>query len=148
MSNDARRTAPDTSRDPYPEGSHIVKLKRRASTHFRQTDAGMLLVATRTARHPQLQFPPLEFVLDDEPVEEVAIGPQGRLYTYTIVHPGKNSEPYALAMVDFEPNVRAFGRLVLDDGKAPKIGSGVCVVPFEMADGTADYAFAAAPGVQ
>jgi len=125
-----------------------VKLKRRTSAHFRQTEAGMLLIATRTARHPQLQFPPLEFVHDDEPVEEVVIGPQGTLYTYTIVHPGKNSEPYALAMVDFEPNVRAFGRLVLDDGKAPKIGSSVCVVPFEMADGTADYAFAAVPGVQ
>jgi uncharacterized OB-fold protein len=125
-----------------------VKLKRRTNAHFRQTDAGMLLIATRTARHPQLQFPPLEFVHDDEPVEEVAIGPQGTLYTYTIVHPGKNSEPYALAMVDFEPDVRAFGRLVLDGGKAPKIGSSVCVVPFDMADGSADYAFAAVPGVQ
>ncbi|GEM_PF-774297 len=125
-----------------------MKLKRRTSAHFRQTEAGMLLIATRTARHPQLQFPPLEFVHDDEPVEEVVIGPQGTLYTYTIVHPGKNSEPYALAMVDFEPNVRAFGCLILDSGNAPKIGSAVRVVPFDMADGTADYAFAAVPGVQ
>ena len=84
----------------------------------------------------------------EEPVEEVAIGPQGSLYTYTIVHPGKDSEPYALAMVDFAPDVRAFGRLILDGGNAPKIGSAVRVVPFDMADGTADYAFAAVPGVQ
>ena len=125
-----------------------MKLKRRTNAHLRQTDGGMLLIATRTARHPQLQFPPLEFVHDDEPVEEVAIGPQGTLYTYTIVHPGKNAEPYGLAMVDFEPNVRAFGRLVLDGGKAPTIGSAVCVVPHDMADGSADYAFAAAPGIQ
>lgn len=125
-----------------------MKLKRRSNAHLRQTDAGMVLIATRTARHPQLQFPPLEFVHDDEPVEEVAIGPQGTLYTCTIVHPGKNTEPYGLAMVDFEPNVRAFGRLVLDGGNAPGIGSAVCVVPYEMADGSADYAFAAVSGVQ
>ena len=125
-----------------------MKLKRRSRAHFRQTEAGMLLIATRTARHPQLQFPPLEFVHDDEPVEEVAIGPQGTLYTYTIVHPGKDREPYALAMVDFTPNVRAFGRLLLDAGHAPRIGGTVRVVPFDMADGTADYAFAAVPGVQ
>ena len=125
-----------------------MKLKRRTNAHLRQTDAGMLLIATRTARHPQLQFPPLEFVHDDEPVEEVVIGPQGTLYTYTIVHPGRSSEPYALAMVDFQPNVRAFGRLVLDGGNAPRIGSAVCVVPYDMADGSADYAFAAVPVVQ
>lgn len=125
-----------------------MKLKRRANAHFRQTDAGMLLIATRTAQHPQLQFPPLEFVHDDAPVEEVAIGPQGTLYTYTVVHPGKDSKPYALAMVDFEPHVRAFGRLVLDGANAPKIGSAVRVVPFAMADGIADYAFEAVTGAQ
>ena len=38
------------------------------------------------------------------------IGPFGRLYTCTVVHPGKGSEPYGLAMVDFEPGVRAKGR--------------------------------------
>jgi uncharacterized OB-fold protein len=124
-----------------------MKLKRRANAHFRHTDAGMVLVATRTAQHPQLQFPPLEFVHDEAPVEEVAIGPKGTLYTYTVVHPGKDKTPYAMAMVDFEPNVRAFGRLVLDAGNAPKIGSTVRVVPFDMADGTADYAFEAVTGV-
>ncbi len=108
----------------------------------------MVLVATRTASHPQPQFPPLEFVHNDEPVEEVTIGPKGTLYTYTVVHPGKDKTPYALAMVDFELNVRAFGRLILDAGKAPKIGSTVRVVPFDMADGTADYAFEAVTGVQ
>ena len=123
-----------------------MKLKRRANAHFRQTEAGMLLVATRTALHPQLQFPPLEFVHDEEPVEEVTIGPKGTLYTYTVVHPGKDSKPYALAMVDFEPNVRAFGRLNLDGATAPKIGGTVRVVHFDTADGTADYAFEAVTG--
>lgn len=125
-----------------------MKLSRRTNPYTRQTEEGMVLVATRTARHPQLQFPPLEFVHDDEPVEEVAIGPKGTLYTYTVVHPGKDKKPYALAMVDFEPNVRAFGRLILDGGNAPKIGGAVRVVPFDMADGTADYAFEAVTGVQ
>ena len=123
-----------------------MKLKRRANAHFRQTEAGMVLVATRTALHPQLQFPPLEFVHDEEPVEEVAIGPQGTLYTYTVLHPVKDSKPYALAMAGFEPNVRAFGRLNLDGATAPKIGSTVRIVPFDMADGTADYAFEAVTG--
>jgi hypothetical protein len=49
-------------------------------------------------------------------------------------------------MVDFEPNVRAFGRLNLDGATAPKIGSTVRIVPFDMADGTADYAFEAVTG--
>ncbi|WP_088311464.1 Zn-ribbon domain-containing OB-fold protein [Novosphingobium sp. B 225] len=123
-----------------------MKLSKRTEPHFRMTESGMLLIATRTAGHPQLQFPPLEFVHGDEPVEQVPIGPFGQLYTYTLVHPGKDSEPYALAMVDFEPGVRAFGRLICKDGKAPAIDSTMRIVPSELPDGSPDYAFEAVSG--
>jgi uncharacterized OB-fold protein len=127
-------------------GALPVKLSKRTEPHFRMTESGMLLIATRTAGHPQLQFPPLEFVHGDEPVEQVPIGPFGQLYTYTLVHPGKDSEPYALAMVDFEPGVRAFGRLICKDGKAPAIDSTMRIVPSELPDGSPDYAFEAVSG--
>ena len=124
-----------------------MKLSRRTNPYTRQTEEGMVLVATRTARHPQLQFPPLEFVHGDEPVEEVAIGPKGTSLHLHRGAPRQGQKPYALAMVDFEPSVRAFGRLILDGGNAPKIGGTVRVVPFDLADGTADYAFEAVTGV-
>jgi hypothetical protein len=127
-------------------GALPVKLNKRTEPHFRMTEGGMLLIATRTASHPQLQFPPLEFVHGDEPVEQMPIGPFGQLYTYTVVHPGKDSEPYGLAMVDFEPGVRAFGRLICSNGKAPAINSTVRIVPAELPDGSADYAFEAVSG--
>lgn len=123
-----------------------MKLCKRTEPHFRMTENGMLLIATRTARHPQLQFPPLEYVHGDEPVEDVPIGPFGQLYTYTVVHPGKDREPYGLAMVDFEPGVRAFGRLICKDGQAPAINSTMRIVPSELPDGSADYAFEAVTG--
>lgn len=127
-------------------GAFPVKLSKRTEPHFRMTDNGMLLIATRTASHPQAQFPPLEYVHGDEAVEEVPIGPFGRLYTYTMVHPGKDREPYGLAMVDFEPGVRAFGRMICTDGKAPAINSTMRVVPAELPDGNPDYAFEAVAG--
>ena len=43
-------------------------------------------------------------------------------------------------MVDFEPGVRAFGRL-LYSAKPPAIGASLRVVPFALPDGTPDYAF-------
>lgn len=123
-----------------------MKLSKRTEAHFRMTENGMLLIATRTARHPQLQFPPLEYVHGGETIEEVPIGPFGQLYTYTVVHPGKDSAPYALAMVDFEPGVRAFGRLICKDGETPAINSTMRVIPSELPDGSPDYAFEAVSG--
>lgn len=121
---------------------------KRTLTHFRMNGHEMKLVATRTASHPELQFPPLQYVHGDEAVEEVDIGPTGRLYTYTVVHPGKGAEPYMLAMVDFEPGVRAFGRLTGSLQPAPLLDSMVRVVPFTLADGTPDYAFEAVQGAE
>lgn len=123
-----------------------MKLRKRTEAHVRMTEDGMVLIATRTASHPQLQFPPLEYVHGDEPVEEVPIGPFGLLYTFTVVHPGKDGDPYGLAMVDFEPGVRAFGRLLCKDSKVPAINSKVRIVPGELADGSPDYAFEAVTG--
>lgn len=123
-----------------------MKLSKRTEPHFRMTEHGMLLIATRTASHPQLQFPPLDYVHGDQSVEEVPIGPFGRLYTYTVVHPGKDGAPYGLAMVDFEPGVRAFGRLICTDGKAPATNSTMRIVPAQLPDGSPDYAFEAVSG--
>jgi uncharacterized OB-fold protein len=102
----------------------------------------MVLVATRGFGRSELQFPPAEFVHDDEQPVYVLIGPLGWLYTYTVVHAGNDELPYSLAMVDFEPGVRVFGRLLQDEGN-PVIGGSVRVVPFALPDGTPDYAFRA-----
>lgn len=125
-----------------------MKLTRRTSSHFRQTDQGMVLIATRSESHPELQFPPSEYIHGDAAPHDVAIGPNGRLYTYTVVHPGKEASPYALAMVDFEPGVRVFGRLVHNTANPPVIGGTVRVVPFELPDGNPDYAFEPLQGSQ
>lgn len=116
-----------------------MKISKRTEPHFRETPEGMVLVGTQSAGQPP-QFPPLEFLHGDQRVEEIELGPTGRLYSYTIVHASKDKPPYGLAMVDFAPGVRAFGRL-LYDAHPPAIGSILRVVPFALPDGTPDYAF-------
>lgn len=98
----------------------------------------MVLVGTRVGSQAP-QFPPTEYLLDDQQATDIVLGPTGRLYSCTIVHPGKDKTPYGLAMVDFG-DVRAFGRLLFD-GKPPAIDSIVRVVPFTLPDGAPDYAF-------
>lgn len=114
-------------------------INKRTNSPFRESPRGMLLVATQVAGQPA-QFPPVEYLHRDQRVEEVELGPTGRLYSYTVVHAGKDKPPYGLAMVDFEPGVRAFGRLLFDE-LPPAIGSALRVVPFALGDGTPDYAF-------
>jgi len=116
-----------------------LKIIKRTESPFRETPGGMVLVATRVAGQPA-QFPPIEFTHDDQTVEDIVLGPIGSLYSFTIVHPGKDKQPYGLAMVDFEPGVRAFGRL-LYSAEPPAIGARLRVVPFALLDGTPDYAF-------
>jgi uncharacterized protein len=118
---------------------YLLKIIKRTESPFRDTPGGMVLVATRVASQPP-QFPPIEFVHDDQKVEEIELGPTGSLYSFTIVHPGKEKQPYGLAMVDFAPGVRAFGRLLFDN-QPPAIASRLRVVPFTLPDGTPDYAF-------
>jgi uncharacterized OB-fold protein len=116
-----------------------MKISKRTEPHFRETPNGMVLVATQLPGQPA-QFPPVAFVHGDQQVEEIELGPTGCLYSYSIIHASKDKPPYGLAMVDFEPNVRAFGRLLFD-GKPPAIGSRLRVVPFTLPDGIPDYAF-------
>ena len=57
------------------------------------------------------------------------LGPDGTLYTFTIVHvaaPGTET-PYALGYVDFAEGARVFGRIVPEDHLA--VGMMVRVVP-------------------
>lgn len=115
-----------------------MNIQRRSGPHFRLTEKGMVLIGTQLANQAP-QFPPTEHLVDDDLATEVVLGPKGRLYSYSVVHPGKDKLPYALAMVDFV-NVRAFGRLVFD-GTPPPVDSEVRVVPFTLPDGDADYAF-------
>ena len=79
-----------------------MKIIKRTGSHFREAAGGMVLIATHVAGQPS-QFPPVEFVHNDQPVEEIELGPTGALYSYTVVHPGKDKPPYGLAMVDFAP---------------------------------------------
>ncbi|NEX64685.1 Zn-ribbon domain-containing OB-fold protein [Noviherbaspirillum galbum] len=116
-----------------------MKISKWMGPHFRETPRGMVLVATQLAGAPA-QFPPVEFLHGDQRPAEVELGPSGHLYSYTVVHASKDKPPYGLAMVDFEPGVRAFGRLLFD-GQPPALGSRVRVVPFALQDGTPDYAF-------
>ena len=116
-----------------------MKIIKRTEPYIRETPGGMLLIATQIAGQPP-QFPPIEFVHNEQQIEEVELGPTGSLYSFTIVHPGKEKPPYGLAMVDFESGVRAFGRLLFD-AHPPAIGSRLRVVPFALPDGTPDYAF-------
>jgi uncharacterized OB-fold protein len=116
-----------------------MKISKRTEPHFRETPNGMVLVATQLPGQPA-QFPPVAFVHGDQRPEEIELGPTGCLYSYTIVHASKDKPPYGLAMVDFEPNVRAFGRLLFD-AEPPAIGSRLRVVPATLPDGTPDYAF-------
>lgn len=118
-----------------------MKLTKRTASHMRDTPEGLCLVASRSPDRREPQFPPLEFIHGGAPQEEVLIGPIGKLYTYTVVHAGRDQPPYGLAMADFAPGVRAFGRLVLDSGIAPDFGCAIRVVPFALPDGSTDYAF-------
>jgi uncharacterized OB-fold protein len=120
-----------------------MRLTQRTESHFRETPDGMLLLATRPAGGAPPQFPPLEFMHGDAVVEALPIGPVGVLYTYSIVHLGRDKPPYGLAMVDFEPGVRVFGPLCFEPGQEPALGAAMKIVPHTLPDGQADYAFAA-----
>lgn len=124
-----------------------MRLKQRIGPHFQSGPDGFQLIATRGSGDGLVQFPPQSFVHGDQTVEEVAIGPTGVLYTYSVVHPGRDKARYGLAMVDFVPGVRAFGRLLLKEDQELQPGAVVRVVPCDLPDGEADYAFEAVAGV-
>ena len=118
-----------------------MMITKRSKSHLVNTQDGLTLLANRKGPDLNWQFPPAEFFLGDTPDEEILLGPKGVLYTYSIVHVDRERGPYALAMVDFEPGVRAFGPMVYETGKEPPLGATMQVVPHTLADGSPDYAF-------
>lgn len=116
-----------------------MQVRAYTGGHMRQTSDGLVLTAVRS-RTGEVRFPPPSFLHGEDEVEPVALGPVGSLYTFTVVHVGKDA-PYGLAMVDFEPGIRVFGRLVFDTTSPPRLGTPVRVIPFQLGDGTPDYAF-------
>lgn len=120
-----------------------MKLRQRTPSHLQDTAAGLVLCATRTSADATPQFPPLAFVHGDVAVEEVPLGPLGVLYTYSVVHPGRDKPAYGLAMVDFEPGVRVFGPMRFEPGLEPALGATMKIVAHTLSDGQADYAFEA-----
>jgi len=111
------------------------------------TTQGLALVASRSGVDTPWRFPPTQFVHGDTPHEELLLGPKGVLYTYSVVHTARDARPYALAMVDFEPGVRAFGPMHYEPGHLPPLGAYMRVVPHTLADGSPDYAFEQVQGV-
>lgn len=122
----------------------MMKILPSTQPHFELHANHMTLLASQDPLSGETQFPPAEWVRENHPPITLRIGPTGRLYTYTVVHPGKAVAPYGLAFVDFEPGVRVFGRLLLDGECRPDVDSEVQVVPFTLLDGSPDYAFSSA----
>lgn len=63
-----------------------MKLMKRTGPHFGEAAGGMVLIAAHVAGQPP-QFPPIEFVHNDQQVEDIDLGPTGSLYSFTVVHP-------------------------------------------------------------
>lgn len=116
---------------------HLTPRTRGSIVH---TSQGMQLLASRSRRSAQVQFPPQAYEMEGDGVEDVPLGPLGRLYSYTLVASGKTTPAYGLAMIDFDPGVRVFGRLILGVSR-PVLGTQVRVVPHVLSDGVDDYAF-------
>lgn len=63
-----------------------MKLMKRTGPHFGEAAGGMVPIAAHVAGQPP-QFPPIEFVHNDQQVEDIDLGPTGSLYSFTVVHP-------------------------------------------------------------
>jgi hypothetical protein len=115
--------------------------------HFRETAEGLRLVANRADAVSEFAFPPTQFWGDASVVPEVLlIENEGTLYTFTVVHLGRDRPPYMLGMVDFECGMRVFGPLLAPSGSRPSIGARVRTVAHPLPDGTPDYAFSVEGG--
>jgi uncharacterized OB-fold protein len=120
-----------------------MKLRQRTDAYLMDGVNGLQLVATRQAGTDEpLQFPPQEYIHGDSELVEFLIGPNGVLYSYTVVHPGRDKKSYILAMVDFAPGVRVFGRIFPTADAQLELGSTLRLVRSEFPDGDPDYAFA------
>lgn len=122
-----------------------MEITRYPESHFRIDSDGLMLLGARNRATGALCFPPPEFLQAGESAQPEAMGASGRLYTFTIVYPGK-APAYALGMVDFDNGLRVFGRLAWPQGSQPAIGAVVRTVTAMLPDGTPDYAFAPMQG--
>ena len=99
------------------------------------------LLASRDRDCGEIVFPALPRSSPLQPAHDtVALSPLGRVYSYTVIHPGAKSgaSPYALGFVDLPGPVRIFGRL---QGKPlPAIGERYRV----LRDDAFGYVFVAA----
>ncbi len=123
-----------------------MKITKRLSSHISKTPHGLALLASRSRDDVNWQFPPAEFTLGDVPDQESVLSTHGVLYTYSIVHVDRERGPYALAMVDFEPDVRVFGPMIYEPGKEPPLGATMEVTAYALKDGSEDYAFRQSKG--
>ena len=117
-----------------------MEITKYLEPHWRDDAGEMVLMGARNPATGAVRFPPPEFLQAGEPAEPVSLGGEGRLYTFTTVHPGK-APAYSLAMVDFNDDLRIFGRLTWRGDAPPAIGAAVRVIPFTLPDGGPDYAF-------
>lgn len=96
------------------------------------------LLASRHRASGRLTFPPLpaHSPLHDQ-YTQVALPEEGRIYSFTVIHPSAKSglAPFALAYLDLEGPARLFGRV--NGSHRPRIGERCRVV----ADVTFGYAF-------
>lgn len=117
-----------------------MELAKYSEGYLGQGPNGLVLQGARYRATGEIRFPPPEFLHGGEIAEPVSMGSEGRIYTFTTVHPGK-APAYSLAMVDFQNGLRVFGRLLQQEGSPLAIGDAVRAVSFTLPDGTADYAF-------
>jgi uncharacterized OB-fold protein len=99
------------------------------------------LLASRDLAEGEIAFPALASASPLHAQHEtVSVAPVGRVYSYTVIHPGAKSgaAPYALGFVDFPGPVRIFGRLT--GTPRPVIGERYRAHP----DDTYGYVFVAA----
>jgi hypothetical protein len=98
------------------------------------------LLASRDLESNEIVFPALPPASPLHGLHEtVAVAEVGRVYSFTVIHPGAKSgeAPYALGLVDFPGPVRIFGRLI--GRPRPTIGEHCRALP----DDRYGYVFAA-----
>jgi len=97
------------------------------------------LHASRDPKGGRLTFPPLPMALPIAAgAEDVALGAEAQLYSFTIVHPSPKSglPHFTLAYADFPEGVRVFGPLNGVSGR-PVIGQRLKVVVEPSGDDSA-----------
>ena len=106
------------------------------------------VMSNRCKKCGRIYFPPRADCADDftSAMEWLPVQGKGKLMTYTVVSYGpsgfENDTPYILALAEFPPGVRVFGRL---DKTIPqdqiKVGMEVAVAPVTLAEGKLSYQF-------